>query len=143
MKLPLIAALALVFFVVYLNAVKLETEYAVSGAHLEGYSSASIIESSQDNADLYFAFRAARGDGMTASGVRVRGELRPGAPAQIEVTQTWRPHLGAWIESQEAERVIAEVKELGDGSMRVAYVAYFDHATSHGAFVVAPTLNAK
>ncbi len=72
MKLPLISALALICFVTYLNATRRDA-FAVSGAHLDGYSSVSIVESSQDNADLYFAFRAARGDGMSASGVRVRG----------------------------------------------------------------------
>lgn len=142
MKLPLISAFALISFVAYLNATKHDTEFAVSTAHVEGYSSASIVESSQDNTDLYFAFRAARGDGMTTSGVRVHGELRPGAPADIEVTQEWRPHLGGWS-SQEAERVVAQVKELGDGSMQVDYVAYFDDGVSHGAFVVPPSLNAK
>ena len=145
MKLPLISAFALISFVAYLNATKHQTEFAVSTAHVEGYSSASIIESSQDNTDLYFAFRAARGDGMTAAGVRVRGELRPGAldGADIEVTQQWRPHAGGWSGSQAAERVVAQVKELGDGSMQVDYVAYFDVGVSHGAFVVPPTLNAK
>ncbi|MFK8002888.1 MAG: hypothetical protein AB8H86_25190 [Polyangiales bacterium] len=144
MKLPLLSAFALIFFVTYLNATKRDA-FVVSGAHLEGYSSVSIVESSQDNTDLYFAFRAARGDGMSASGVRVRGELRPGAldGADIEVTQQWRPHAGGWSDSQEAARVVAEVEELSDGSMRVAYVAYFDEATSHGAFVVAPVQLAK
>ena len=138
MKLPLFTTLALASFVAYVNVTKADNDFVVSSAHLEDYSSASIVESSHDDTDLYFAFRAARGDGMTASGVRVRGELRPGAldASQIQVTQQWRPHIGAWSGSHEAERVVAEVNELNDGSMRVAYVAYFGDATSHGAFVV-------
>lgn len=144
MKLPLISALALIGFVAYLNATKRDA-FAVSGAHLDGYSSVSIVESSQENTDLYFSFRAARGDGMSASDVRVRGALSAGSLGDddILVTQQWRPHAGGWSSSQQAERVVAEALELSDGSMRVTYVAYFDDATSHGAFVVAPPLLAK
>ena len=140
MKTPLIPALALISFVLYLGAIKGNADFEVTDAQLEGYGRASIVESSQDNTDLYFAFRAARGDGMTTSDVRVHGALRPGAinSADIRVTQQWRPHIGAWSGAQEAQRVVAQVQELEDGSMRVAYVAYFHDATSQGAFVVAP-----
>lgn len=145
MKTPLIPALALISFVFYLGTVKRDAPLEVSSAQLDGYGRVSIDESSHDNMDLYFAFRAARGDGMTTSDVRVRGELQPGSldGADIQVSQQWRPHIGAWTDAEEAERVVAEVEELADGSMRVAYVAYFDHGTSQGAFVVAPPSLAK
>lgn len=144
MKVPLIPALALVFFVLYINGSRRETEFAVSDAQVEGYPGTSITESSQAD-DLHFAFRSARGDGITSGDVQVHGDLRPGSldDADIHVTQQWRPHIGGWTEAVDAEHVVAQVEELKGGAMRVAYVAYFGDTTSRGAFVVAPKVLAK
>ena len=141
MRLPLTLAAALATFVVYVNSLQAQTSSSVSAAHLDGFAGATITHTSENEEELCFTFRAARGSGAMSSEICVHGELSPASQAELLVVEEWQPHLGA-RETRRAEEVDAYVRALDDGSMRVFFTASFENSTSTGSFVV-PRRQAK